>query len=326
MTHTDRSVYNKLKYYLSGFSAEKGKFIMDLKKLFGYEGKKVFITGSASGMSKAATELLLDLGAEVYAVDLNPIALPVKQAFQANLANKDEIDAVLAQLPDELDCLFLCHGIATHPGNEILVEKVNFLSQKYITEALLPRVKDNGSVTFISSFGGSGWEKVLPQVGELLDAATWEDALDWYAAHPKYYDTKLSSSADYVFTKQCLNAYVVSKCHAPEFISRKIRLNSICPGDTLTGLSEEFYQSVSTDGTTDSGKANVEGIFLKSWNGRPATSEEMGYPLVCVGSDIFSYTSGQNIFIDYGLASSYTNMALKGQFNTTYDQAGKNTK
>ena len=37
---------------------------MDLKKLFGYEGKTVVITGSASGMSKAATELLLELGAE----------------------------------------------------------------------------------------------------------------------------------------------------------------------------------------------------------------------------------------------------------------------
>ena len=43
---------------------------MDLKKLFGYEGKTVVITGSASGMSKSATELLLELGAKVYAIDI----------------------------------------------------------------------------------------------------------------------------------------------------------------------------------------------------------------------------------------------------------------
>lgn len=299
---------------------------MDLKKLFGYEEKKVFITGSASGMSKAATELLIDLGAEVYAVDLNPIELPVKKAFQANLANKDEIDAVLAQLPEQLDCVFLCHGIATHPGNEMLVEKVNFLSQKYITETLLPRIKDNGSVTFISSFGGFGWEQVLSKIGGLLNAATWEEALDWYAAHSDFYNTKLAAAADYTFAKQSLNAYVVSKCHAPEFISRRIRLNSICPGDTLTGLSDAFYQTSSADGTMENGKENVEGIFLKSWNGRPATSEEMGYPLVCIGSNIFSYTSGQNIYIDYGLSSSYTNMALNGQLGTAFEQAKEDLK
>lgn len=303
------------------FIALKGRFIMDLKKLFGYEGKNVVITGSASGMSKAATELLIDLGANVYAIDLNPISLPVQKAFRANLANKDEIDTLIAELPETIDCVFLCHGIATHPGNEMLVEKVNFLSQKYMAEKLLPRVKDNGSVTFISSFGGFGWEQVLPQVGGLLNAASWEEALDWYAANPAFYDTKRSASADYTFAKQCLNAYVVSKCHAPEYIGRKIRLNSICPGDTITGLSEDFYNTSSADGTTENGKANVEAIFLNFWNGRPATSEEMGYPLVCVGSDIFSYTSGQNIYIDYGLSSSYISMALNGQTGTAWEKA-----
>ena len=51
---------------------------MDLKELFGYTGKNVVITGAASGMSKSATELLLELGANVYAIDKNEINLPVK--------------------------------------------------------------------------------------------------------------------------------------------------------------------------------------------------------------------------------------------------------
>ena len=85
---------------------------MDLKKIFGYEGKTVVITGSASGMSKSATELLLELGAEVYAIDINPIDLPVKKAYKADLSNKEEIDKVIEDLPDKIDALFLCHGIA----------------------------------------------------------------------------------------------------------------------------------------------------------------------------------------------------------------------
>ena len=62
---------------------------MDLKKLFGYEGKTVVITGSASGMSKSATELLLKLGAKVYAIDIKSIDLPVEKAFKADLSKKE---------------------------------------------------------------------------------------------------------------------------------------------------------------------------------------------------------------------------------------------
>lgn len=61
---------------------------MEIKELFGFEGKNVVITGAASGMGKAACELLIELGANVYAADLNPIDLPVKKAFQANLGEK----------------------------------------------------------------------------------------------------------------------------------------------------------------------------------------------------------------------------------------------
>ena len=104
---------------------------MDIKELFGYKGKNVVITGSASGISYDATEMLIELGANVYAVDLNEITLPVKKAFKANLAEKEQIDDFIAKLPEKIDCLFLCHGIATHPGNEMLVQKVDFKSKIY---------------------------------------------------------------------------------------------------------------------------------------------------------------------------------------------------
>lgn len=145
---------------------------MDLKKLFGFEGKTVVITGAASGMSKSATELLLELGANVYAVDINPIDLPVKKVYQADLSKKEEIDQVLMDLPNQIDALFLCHGIAAFPGNELLVQKVNFYSQKYMTEQLLDRISDHGSVTFIASVGGFGWQQVYDKAVELINIPT----------------------------------------------------------------------------------------------------------------------------------------------------------
>ena len=277
---------------------------MDLKKIFGYEGKTVVITGSASGMSKSATELLIELGAKVYAIDINPIELPVEKAYQADLSDKESIDKVISDLPTKIDALFLCHGIAQFPGKELLVQKVNFYSQKYMTEKLLDRISEHGSVTFISSVGGFGWQQVYKKAIELINIPTWEEAMKWYEENPE-----LTNNA-YVFSKQCLESYVTYKCMSKEFINKRIRLNAINPGDTTTGLTPDFNKSTSPTGNSEEGEAIISNIFLKSWNGYPAEPKEMGYPMVVVGSDICSYMSGQLIYIDFGLTSTWTSGAL----------------
>ena len=277
---------------------------MDLKKIFGYEGKTVVITGSASGMSKSATELLIELGAKVYAIDINPIELPVEKAYQADLSDKEAIDKVISDLPTKIDALFLCHGIAQFPGKELSVQKVNFYSQKYMTEKLLDRISEHGSVTFISSVGGFGWQQVYKKAIELINIPTWEEAMKWYEENPE-----LTNNA-YVFSKQCLESYVTYKCMSKEFIDKRIRLNAINPGDTTTGLTPDFNKSTSPTGNPEEGEAIISSIFLKSWNGYPAEPKEMGYPMVVVGSDICSYMSGQLIYIDFGLTSTWTSGAL----------------
>ena len=277
---------------------------MDFKKLFGYEGKNVVITGSASGMAKSATEMLIELGANVYAIDINPIELNVTKDFQADLSKKEEIDRVIAELPESIDALFLCHGIAYFPGKELLVQKVNFYSQKYMTEQLLPRIKEHGSVSIISSVGGFGWQQVYDKAVELINISDWDEAMEWYDKHPE-----LIQSA-YVFAKQCLESYVTYKCMAPEYIDKRIRLNAINPGDTTTGLTEDFNKSTSPNGDVKEGEEMISNIFLKSWNGYAATPAQMGYPLVAIGSDIFSYMSGQLIYIDMGLTSMWSSGAM----------------
>lgn len=292
---------------------------MDLKKLFGFEGKTVVITGAASGMAKSATELLLELGAQVYAIDKNPIDLPVKKSFQVDLSEKEEIDKVIQDLPQKIDALFLCHGIAAFPGKELLVQKVNFYSQKYMTEQLLDRISDYGSVTFISSVGGFGWQQVYREAVELINIPTWEAAMDWYDKH-----SELVQNA-YVFAKQCLLSYVTYKCMSKEFISRKIRINAINPGDTTTGLTEDFNKSTSPTGDAEDGAKMIENIFLKSWDGYAASPKDMGYPLVVIGSDICSYMSGQLIYIDYGLTSSWTSQALLNSNHKTIEEISEDS-
>jgi len=271
-----------------------------IENLLGYKGKNVVITGSASGMSKTATELLISLGANVYAIDRSDIDLPVYKAIKGDLGKKETIDEAIAELPEKIDALFVCHGMALVKGKEKLIQLVNFIGQRYLVETLLPRITDGGSVSFISSSGGYGWESKMSLIGEILACPTFEDQANWVDEHIEIFSDGYSSDA-YCFSKQCINAYIKSKVRSQEFIGRKIRINAVAPSYTTSGLTKDFNLAVSQDGSEESGEQLMYDLFLKSWDGRPGKPEEMGYPLVVIGSNLCSYLSGQVIYIDFGL-------------------------
>lgn len=271
---------------------------MDIASLFGLTGKNVLVTGAGSGMGYAACKFLVELGANVYATTRRkPLDFAVTKEIKTDLSDPKSLDALIEQLPDELEALFICHGISNTIGNSngYLVQLTNFLSFKYLTERLLPRVSDNGSVTFISSNGGKGWRKNIAPAQELIATKTWEEGCTWYDAHPELV------KGGYVFAKECQNTYVYTKCQSPEFIQRRIRLNAIAPGMTKTGLTHDFNAAITGD--ADQGQAILEKLFLAPWDGRWASPEEMGHPMVALGSKLCSYVSGQILYIDYGGSS-----------------------
>ncbi|MGI6069353.1 MAG: SDR family oxidoreductase [Blautia sp.] len=285
---------------------------MDIKALFGYEGKTVVVSGAYSGMGYAAARLLTELGAKVYVICRKngrhqEMDLPVAGIFSADFGVKEDLDALAKEMPEDIFALFLCHGIALKKdaSNALEVQKVNFLGHKYLLEKVLPKVADRGSVNIIASTGGFGWEASFDKCLEVLETKTYEEALAWYETHPEVIQN------GYVFSKQCLCAYVKTMVHAPAYIGRKIRLNVVNPGNTLTGLTDDFNRNTSKSGNAEEGKAAIEEIFLKSWNGHWASPEEMGYPLVAIGSNIFSYMSGQVIYFDYGMSSVWQAAGLK---------------
>ena len=285
---------------------------MDIKELLGYEGKTVVITGAASGMAYCATELLLSLGAKVYAVvNSKPCDLPVEAQFKGNLSVKAEIDNVISQLPEKIDVLFMCHGVGLKPDREKFIQMTNFVGQRYMVEQLLPRIVDGGSVTFISSTGGYGWTGNMANVGALLNAESFEEAEKWVEDHVGMF-AEAGAPDPYQFSKQCVSAYVKSKCRAPEFIGRKIRINAIGPSFTETAIIKDFNLAVSKDGSEASGANVMYELFLKSWNGRAGKPEEMGWPLVIFGSDLCSYLSGQIIYIDFGMTGEMDWQAVQG--------------
>ena len=121
-----------------------------MKDALGYEGKTVVMTGAASGMGAAAAHLLVDLGAEVHALDIGDVTAPVHQALATDMKRKASIDAAIAALPAEIDVLFNCAGVPHPPASRLDTVMINFVGLRHLTDALLPRIRSGGAIASIA--------------------------------------------------------------------------------------------------------------------------------------------------------------------------------
>jgi NAD(P)-dependent dehydrogenase (short-subunit alcohol dehydrogenase family) len=108
--------------------------------ILGYKGKTVVITGAASGMGQAAATLLVELGAEVYALDVAPVSAPVANAIYVDMKDARSIDNAVAKLPQNIDALFNCAGVPSPPFSAQDTLLINFVGLRYLTELLVPRI------------------------------------------------------------------------------------------------------------------------------------------------------------------------------------------
>ncbi|MDO8671711.1 MAG: SDR family NAD(P)-dependent oxidoreductase, partial [Dehalococcoidia bacterium] len=128
-----------------------------MKDFLGYAGKRVIVDGAASGMGQAAANVLVDLGAEVYALDWKRVTVPgIKQYIQCDLRDKASIDAALAQVPGKVDSLFCCAGLPGKPFPEFDVFMVNFVGHRHLIESMIPRMNEGSAISIISSVAGLG--------------------------------------------------------------------------------------------------------------------------------------------------------------------------
>jgi NAD(P)-dependent dehydrogenase (short-subunit alcohol dehydrogenase family) len=256
-----------------------------MSDILGYAGRQVVITGAASGMGQAAARLLVDLGAEVYALDIAPVSAAVTQAITTDMKNPASIDAAVAQLPDSIYALFNCAGVPCPPFSAEDTVLINFCGLRYLTEALLPRIEEGGAIASIASTAGMAWRPKLAVLRDFLSQdADFESAHRWMADNPKAW------ADGYGFSKQCIIAYTMLR--ARELAERDIRINCISPSPTDSG----FMQKLKGEGRMPDEAVD---LFLPS-NGRYATGEDMGEPLVLLNSRLAGFVSGNNLPVDFG--------------------------
>ena len=269
-----------------------------MKDYFGYNNKTCVVTGAASGIGKATVDLLLELGAKVYALDIAKTPLTgVEKYIEVDLSDKDSIDKAMEQVPTHIDSFFGVAGLSGARTNYYKTFTVNYIANKYITEEYLKnRMTYGGSISYVTSTGGLYWEKYAHEYENFTKAKTWDEMIT--ALHKQAKENTLGLMA-YPLSKRALNYYMSEL--AIELGPKKIRVNALLPGSTDTGMKEEFEVEA---GGKDALIAET-GTAL-----RLAKPEEMAYPLIFLNSDMASFITGLPLIVDSG-TNAMVNLKLK---------------
>ena len=107
-----------------------------MRDILGYEGKRVIVTGAASGMGAATAAILVDLGVEVHAIDIKkPDVTGLASYTECDLRDPDQIDAAVDRIGKIVNTLFNCAGLPnTSPDLDVML--VNFCGLRHLTEAV----------------------------------------------------------------------------------------------------------------------------------------------------------------------------------------------
>jgi 2-hydroxycyclohexanecarboxyl-CoA dehydrogenase len=248
-------------------------------------GRSAIVTGGAGGIGAATCEVFCEQGAQVAIVDVNRGALDATAeavrsrvsgaevlVIAADVSSEEEAARAVAQALDafgKLDILVNCAGIRSYePIADAKAETwrrvldVNLLSYAYMAKAALPALRRSGNASVVnisSTYGVSG-----------------------RAGMGQYDATKAGIIA-------------LSRTLAFEEVEHGVRVNSLCPGYTMTPFHVRRGEA---QGRTREEILNqeVDDCLMRRW----ADAREIALPILWLASDEASYVTAANFMVDGG--------------------------
>jgi NAD(P)-dependent dehydrogenase (short-subunit alcohol dehydrogenase family) len=257
---------------------------------FGYVGKRVVVTGAATGVGAALIEVLAELdAAHVTVLDVRAPTGPHHVFIKTDLSDPSAVDAAIAAIEGDVHALFNNAGVAdTMPPRTVIA--VNYLALRRLSEGLLERIPEGGAIVNTASTAGGQWQSHLPQLTEVLDLDDWDKSLEWCDAH-----LAELGAMPYFFSKELVQLYTMRSSRPT--IRRGIRTNSVCPSPIDTPLLKDFRETM-TDKLID--------WNVSETNGRLVTPREVAMVLAFLGSDAAGYVNGVNLLVDAGFTAAMT--------------------
>jgi NAD(P)-dependent dehydrogenase (short-subunit alcohol dehydrogenase family) len=241
---------------------------------FSLQGKTILITGASSGIGQTTAVVCAQMGADVVITGRDAERLQAtadlmgiyNAMIAADLTNNDDVERLVANLPP-LDGAVLCAGNSTTlPLQFGTREKfddmfnVNFFAPVELLRLMYKKkiLQKGASVVLIASIGGT--HSFMPGNGV------------------------------YGASKAALNSLM--KYAAREYASRKVRVNSICPGMVDTPLIHRG--TITEEQLAEDAKRYPLGRY-----GRP---DDIANGAVYLLSDASSWLTGHDLVIDGGFS------------------------
>jgi NAD(P)-dependent dehydrogenase (short-subunit alcohol dehydrogenase family) len=255
-----------------------------IDELWRYDGRRVVVTGCASGIGEHVARQLTELGAEVVGLDVRQPALPLKEFHEVDLADPVSIDHAAASIGGQIDALFNIAGVSSGIGDPLRVVTINFLGTRRFTEALVPTMPPGSAIANVSSLAASGYRDNAGVTAGLLDTVTMTEGIEWCQRNPE----AVADGGGYRLSKEAIILYGMANVAA--LGAKGIRINCTAPGVTDTPILDQLRSAYGHE-------------FLDSFRtplGRAAQPDEQASVLVFLNSKAASYITGQVIWVDGG--------------------------
>ncbi|MEV4144245.1 SDR family oxidoreductase [Amycolatopsis sp. NPDC049691] len=233
-----------------------------------FEGLVAAVTGGASGIGKAAADLLAERGAQVAVLDLKP----GDDGFRCDVSSDDEvrsaIDAVMERF-GRLDILVNNAGIgaqgdvtANDDDEWHRVFDVNVVGMVRLARAALPHLKNSPSAAIVNTCSIAAW-------------------------------AGLPNRALYSATKGAVLSLTLAM--ATDHLPDRIRVNCVCPGTADTPWVGRLLDAA------DDPAAERAALAARQPMGRLVTADEVANAIVYLASPLSASTTGTALAVDGGM-------------------------
>jgi NAD(P)-dependent dehydrogenase (short-subunit alcohol dehydrogenase family) len=257
--------------------------VSTIDDLLRYDGRRVVVTGCASGIGAQLCDQLTALGAEVVGLDVRRPSSGVDDFVEIDLADPVSIDRAVNAVGGRVDALFNVAGVSSGIGNPMLVVTINFLGTRHLTEAMLPQLQPGASIVCVSSLAAANYRENLPQAAGLLATGSMAEGIEWCHDNPD-----ALADGGYRLSKEAIIGYAVTT--AVPLGAKGIRINCSGPGVTDTPILDQLRSAY--------GQGRLDDIPKPL--GRVSNPTEQAAVLAFLGSRAAGYITGQVIWADGG--------------------------
>ena len=246
-------------------------------------GKRIIVTGVASGIGRAIALDLGNRGARVVGVDIRDSDV-VDELHQADLSSPADIDYLVAAVEPGADGLCNVAGVPPS-GSPDEVLALNAKGLERLTMGLAPGLADGASIVNIASSAGSRWADRVEALRDFDEVPFEPAALRRFATDHDL----LEEGASYFFSKEFVVTWTMR--NRWRWRDRGIRVNSVSPGPVDTPALQDFIDTL--------GRAKR----MMELMDRPGRPEEIAPVVAFLLSEESGWIRGSNIAVDGGMTS-----------------------